>query len=53
MGNILRALKIAIGDIQGMEKRKVACAKCGSSEEAEDFIPCKGPRCALVFHSGN
>ena len=50
VGNILRALKI---DIQVMEKRKIACAKCGSSEEAEDFIPCKGPRCSLVFQSSN
>jgi hypothetical protein len=51
--NILRSLKMAIGDIQGVERRKIACAKCGSAEEAGDLIPCKGPRCSLVFHSGN
>ncbi|KAG0588083.1 hypothetical protein KC19_2G214800 [Ceratodon purpureus] len=50
--NILRALKMAIGDIQGVERRKIACAKCGSAEEAGDLIPCKGARCSLVLHAG-
>lgn len=50
--NILRALKMAIGEIQSFEKRKIACAKCGGSEE-NGLISCKGPRCSLVCHSGN
>lgn len=49
--NILRALKMVIGDIKGVGKRTIACAKCGNSEEG-DLIPCNGPRCPLVFHSG-
>uniref|UniRef100_A0A7I4AT81 PHD-type domain-containing protein n=1 Tax=Physcomitrium patens TaxID=3218 RepID=A0A7I4AT81_PHYPA len=48
--NILRALKMAIGDIQGVEKRKVTCAKCESSQEG-DLIYCKGARCSVVAHS--
>lgn len=42
---------MAIGEIQSFEKRKVACAKCGGSEE-KDLISCKGPRCSLVYHAG-
>nr|XP_024393617.1 uncharacterized protein LOC112290960 [Physcomitrium patens]PNR40773.1 hypothetical protein PHYPA_018176 [Physcomitrium patens] len=48
--NILRALKMAIGDIQGVEKSKVTCAECGGSEEG-DLIYCKGARCSVVSHS--
>jgi hypothetical protein len=50
--NILRALKMAIGEIQSFEKKKLVCAKCGGSEET-DFISCKGPRCSLLYHTGN
>ncbi|XP_073392642.1 uncharacterized protein [Physcomitrium patens] len=49
--NILRALKMAIGDVQGVEKSKSKCAKCGNPEEG-DLIYCKGARCSVVAHSG-
>ncbi|XP_073392800.1 uncharacterized protein [Physcomitrium patens] len=48
--NILRALKMAIGDIQGVEKWKVTCAKCWNSDEG-DLIYCKGARCSIIAHS--
>lgn len=50
--NILRALKMAIGEIQPFEKKKIACAKCGGFEE-NNLISCKGSRCSLIYHAGN
>ncbi|KAG0612149.1 hypothetical protein M758_6G005900 [Ceratodon purpureus] len=49
--NILRALKMAIGEIQSFEKKKIACANCGGSE-GNDLISCKGARCSLIYHAG-
>lgn len=49
--NIFRALKHAIGEIQGIVKRTIVCAKCGSCEGG-NLISCKGARCSVVYHPG-
>jgi hypothetical protein len=49
--NILRALKHAIGEIQGAMKRKAVCTKCGGPESGK-MILCKGARCSSMCHPG-
>lgn len=49
--NILRALKHAIGEIQGFAKKETSCMKCGK-HEGGSLISCKGPKCTAVYHAG-
>ena len=49
--NILRALKHAIGEIQGIPKKEVSCAKCGK-HEGGSFVSCKGAKCSSTYHTG-
>lgn len=50
-GDILGALKHAIGEIQGIPKKEGACGKCGK-REGGDFVSCKEPKCSAVYHAG-
>ncbi|XP_024380452.1 uncharacterized protein [Physcomitrium patens] len=49
-GDILGALKHAIGEIQGIPKKEGACGKCGK-REGGDFVSCKEPKCSAVYHA--
>lgn len=49
--NILRALKHAIGEIQGIPKKEVSCGKCGK-HDGGSFVSCKGAKCSSAYHAG-
>ncbi|KAG0622499.1 hypothetical protein M758_3G101300 [Ceratodon purpureus] len=48
--NILRALKHAIGEIQGIPKKEISCGKCGKDDKGS-FVSCKGPKCSSTYHA--
>jgi hypothetical protein len=48
--NIFRALKHAIGEIQGFTKVEVSCGKCGKPGDG-NLVSCKGVKCSTVYHA--